>query len=97
MAYVYYNLLHDKTIKLWNRDDGRLQHTFQHDTACLNFDICHNTLAVAACDGTYIWSLKDQRKIKKIGLGHWVMDVQLQGRSIIAVCYYGEVYAIKME
>ena len=87
----------DRTMKLWNRDNGRLRHTLQNDTACLNFDICHNILAVAAGDGIYIWSLKDQRRIRKIELGGVVVDVRYQGQQLIAARKSGEVYAIKIE
>ena len=86
----------DKTIKLSNRSDGLLLHTLRHDDLCLNFDISNNLLAVAARDGLYIWSLRDQQRIKKIRL-YWVVDVRFQGRSIIAARENGEVYAIKME
>ena len=86
----------DHTIKLSNRSDGHLLHTLRHDDLCLNFDISNNLLAVAARDGLYIWSLRDQQRIKKIDF-YRVVDVRFQGRSIIAARENGEVYAIKME
>ena len=86
----------DKTVKLWNRNDGQLLHTLQHDHWCANFDVCDNVLVVAARDGVYIWSLNDRRKIKKINLKE-VRDVRIQQRTIVVGCHNGEVYQIEMK
>ena len=87
----------DRTIKVSNRNDGILLHTFKHDGWCFNFDMLGNQLSVAADDGIYIWSLSTQERIEKISLGDRVYDVRFQGRSIIAACLNGQVYAVKME
>ena len=86
----------DKTVKLWDRKDGKLLHTLRHDDWCYNFDVRDNLLVVGADDGVYIWSLNDRRQLKKIDLEE-VNDVRIQGRKIIAACWLGGVYGIKME
>ena len=86
----------DKTVKLWDRKDGKLLHTLRHDDRCYNFDVRDNLLVVGARFCVYIWSLNDRRQLKKINLG-FVLAVRIQGSQVIAACANGEVYGIKME
>ena len=96
----------DRTVEIWNNKGHQSKHTFRFDGFCQSFDISNSHLVVAANNGISMCSLdKDNCKIDKIPKlegecceeSCWIRDVRFHGRSIIAACRKGTVYAIDME
>ena len=90
----------DKTLRIWNVENGKTKDEFKHDNWCWSFDIDQNgdTLAVACDKVVSIWSIRDHRKMADIKTDSYAMDVRFNkfNNTIVAGCNKGGVYKITL-
>lgn len=94
---------HDKTVRVWEAQTGKLLHTLMHSAWCNNLDISpdQSLLAVAqGIDGAVsVWSLEDFKHMAEIKLQHNgnASDVRfMDSRTLIAGNLTGEINLITL-
>ena len=93
---------YDRTLRIWNVENEKIEHEFKHDKYCRSFDIDQNgeTLVVAygygSNGGVSVWSIRDHKQMANIKTDSSARDVRFNkfDNKIVAGCYYGEVYKI---
>ena len=89
----------DKSVRIWNLQDGKLLHKLQLSGWCLNFDMNNEKtlLAVAHTAGVSIWDFFDKIRISETELST-VSDVRFneQGTTLIVGQFDGQVSKIDL-
>ena len=89
----------DKTVRIWNLENGKLLHKLQLPGWCWDFDINSEKtlLAVALYEGVSLWDFRNRTQILKVELDR-VTDVQFneQGTTLIVGQFEGQVYKIDL-
>ena len=95
---------YDRTLRIWNVENEKIEHEFKHDKYCRSFDIDQNgeTLVVAygygSNGGVSVWSIRDHKQMTNIKTDSGAMDVRFNkfDKQIVAGCYSGELYKITL-
>ena len=91
----------DKTVRIWNIVNGRMEKEFKHYGSCRSFDIDKDaaTLAVACYQNSVsVWSIRDQKQIAKIKTDSSACDVRFNrsDNEIGVGCEDGEIYKVTL-
>ena len=94
---------HDKTVRVWEAQTGKLLHTLMHSAWCNNLDISPDKSLLAVAQGTdgavSVWSLENFKHMADIKLQHNgnTSDVRfMDSRTLIAGNLTGEINLITL-
>ena len=89
----------DKTVRIWNLEDGKLLHKLKLPSWCNNFDLNSEKtiLAVAHHEGVSIWDFENRIQISEIELNK-VNDVRFNepGTTLVVGQFDGQVSKIDL-